>query len=224
MTGALTEDKDEARSTHLTCPSSCAALSFPPCFSVLIFSPAILSLFSYSLTLASHFASACAALVCSSAILDSSSESWLVAFPARFSAAAARSVRPRTWVEDSVDELALAPESCWESSAMRAWQVSVRDHMTERRMERVLGLASSLCTGDPAQGLNPRPATTRRRPPQLTLAASSSPSLIAYLLLHCVRVISSFLTAASKLSSARHFCSSCFLRALQLSALGFTSS
>lgn len=51
-------DERYMEGTHLTCASSCTALSFPPCFSVLIFSPAIRNLFSYSLTRASHLFSA----------------------------------------------------------------------------------------------------------------------------------------------------------------------
>jgi len=70
----------QARSAYRTCPSSSLARSFPPCFSVLIFSPAIRSRFSYSLTRASHLFSACPFFACNSASFCSSSASCLVEF------------------------------------------------------------------------------------------------------------------------------------------------
>lgn len=64
-------------------------------------------------------------------------------------------------------------------------------------------------------------STCRRLRFSLTFAASSSPSFRAYLLFHCILVNSSFLTDASKLSSAFHLLSSCLLSDLLVSRTSF---
>jgi len=113
--------------THRTCSSKALALSFPPCFSVLIFSPATRSLFSYSLTLAAHLSSACPARPCISANFASRDASALLARAARRSAASARSVKERNCVESDDDEPALSDATCCDSSALWACRQRVQE-------------------------------------------------------------------------------------------------
>jgi hypothetical protein len=118
---AIEPKSGHSKTTHLTCSSRCLARSFPPCFSVLIFSPAIRSLFSYSLTLAAHLSSTWPARPCCSASLSSSRANCLAAFEARFSADKARSVNDRICDESVDEEPARREDNCWDSSAFRAY-------------------------------------------------------------------------------------------------------